>query len=163
MRKVSTVPFQALVRFALADHVLEVDAELAQQQVVGVEAALVEIEDVVGSEIEQVAGLFDDVLVDHAPRSEPSIVGDAVEQGLQVVGAALEHRPGPTPAAVVGHQPVAAGAVFLRRGRRGPAATRWAATARCWAARSGSRAPARGRGRPGWSRACGRPDPSARC
>jgi hypothetical protein len=48
MRKVSTVPFQALVS-PLADDRLEVAAERAHQQEVGVEPALVEIEDVVAA------------------------------------------------------------------------------------------------------------------
>src|SRR5215212_4043677 len=102
---------------ALADDVLEVDAELAQQQEVGVETALVEIEDVIGPEIEEVTGLFDDVLIDHR-RIGALVVGDAVEQGLQVVGAALEDGLPRRQALVVGHQAVAPGAVLLRRRRR---------------------------------------------
>ena len=48
------------------------------------------------------------------------VVGDAVEQRLQVVGAALEHRLAGGQPLVVGHQPVAPGAVLLRRGGRRP-------------------------------------------
>ena len=115
MRKVSTVPFQALVSPFSRMIAVEVLPELAHQQVVGVEPALVEIEDVVAMRVEQVARLLDDVLVDHR-RIRAVVVGDAVEQRLQIVGAALEHRlPGGQPL-VVGHQLVAAGAVLLRRG-----------------------------------------------
>jgi len=46
------------------------------------------------------------------------VVGDAVEQGLQAVGAALERGLAGAEPLVVGDQPVAAGAIFLRRGGR---------------------------------------------
>ena len=68
-------------------------------------------------QIEQVAGPFDDVLIDHR-RIGALVVGDAVEQGLQVVGAALEDGLSRGQPLVVGHQAVASGAVLLRRRRR---------------------------------------------
>jgi hypothetical protein len=97
---------------------VEVAAELAQQQVVRVETTLVIVKDVVAMSVEQVARLLDDVLVDHG-GVRAMVVGDAIEQCLQVVGPALEYRLARAQALVVGDQLVAAGAVLLRRGGRG--------------------------------------------
>jgi hypothetical protein len=90
-------------QIALGDHLLEIDPEFPQQQVIGVEPSLGPIEDVIRLEIERRSRLVLDVAIDDGgERAE--ISGDAIQSGQKIVGATFEHRRACGQAAIVIHQ-----------------------------------------------------------
>ncbi len=106
-----------LRQVAVENDLLEIDAELAQQQVVAVEPALAAIEDVVGLEIEGRSRLLLDMPVDHGGE-RTMVGGDPVQRRHEIVGAPLEHRRSGGETAVVVHEGRPGGAV-LRLGGGG--------------------------------------------